>query len=41
LATLMLADHTESLEIERVKTARIVARHLQEVIDVWRKHFGG
>jgi hypothetical protein len=29
------------LERELVEAERIVARHLQEVIDAWRKHFGG
>lgn len=39
--TLMLATHTGLSERELVEAERIVARHLQEVIDAWRKHFGG
>lgn len=39
--TLMLATQTGLSERELVEAERIVARHLQEVIDAWRKHFGG
>ena len=39
--TLTLATQTGLSERELVEAERIVARHLQEVIDAWRKHFGG
>lgn len=39
--SLTLANHTDQSKQELAYAERIVARHLQEVIDAWHEHFGG
>jgi ribosomal protein L16/L10AE len=39
--SLTLANHTGLSKQELANAERIVARHLQEVIDAWHEHFGG
>jgi len=38
---LTLANHTGLSRQELAEAERVVARHLQEIIDAWYKHFGG
>jgi hypothetical protein len=39
--SLTLANHTGLSKQELADAERIVARHLQEIIDAWHEHFGG
>ena len=38
---LTLANHTGLSRQELAEAESVVARHLQEIIDAWCKHFGG
>ena len=39
--SLTLANHTGLSKQELAYAERVVARHLQEIIDAWHEHFGG
>jgi hypothetical protein len=39
--SLTLANYTGLSKQELADAERVVARHLQEVIDAWHKHFSG
>jgi hypothetical protein len=39
--SLTLANHTGLSRQELADAERIVARHLQEIIDAWHEHFSG
>jgi hypothetical protein len=39
--SLTLANHTGLSKQEPADAERVVARHLQEIIDAWHEHFGG
>jgi hypothetical protein len=38
---LELAKHTGLSGRELADAERVVARHLEEIVDAWHKHFGG
>ena len=39
--SLTLANHTGLPKQQLAYAERVVARHLQEIIDAWHEHFGG
>ena len=39
--SLALANHTGLSKQELAYAERVVARHLEEIIDAWHEHFGG
>lgn len=39
--SLALAKHTGLSGRELADAERVVARHLEEIVDAWHKHFGG
>lgn len=40
-SSLELANHTGLSGRELADAERVVARHLEEIVDAWHKHFGG
>jgi len=39
--SVVLANHTGLSVRELAEAERVIARHYQEIIDAWNKHFGG